>query len=259
MLSPWRILFLVGLFAAVFGPVMPCGNGQSLSDDPRLGSETGKLRYRISRGPAEEVEVPDVITLKNGKKLEAYFLNIYGDSFVFYVKETERSWLREVVSRSEIGAVDFHQYLDQDPVAPAKIEPATKQPALKDDFLSGTPGGSSRFRAKSTRSSTSRKMRRTTGRWSWKAPSASAWGATPVHMRFIGAGSTTCSRQAPSTIRNGCCFFPGCWRGKWTGTGPRRASSRPSSRTRPSCWIFRRSGTLSASGGPTWAPGPGPH
>ena len=38
MLSPWRILFLVGLFAAIFGPVMPCGNGQSLSDDPRLGS-----------------------------------------------------------------------------------------------------------------------------------------------------------------------------------------------------------------------------
>src|SRR6058998_3747000 len=98
MLS-FRRLLLVG---AVFILGIPRASAQSLGDDPRLGGETGKSRYRIARGPSEEVQVPDVITLKDGRKLEAYFLNIYGDSFVFYVKETERSWLREVASRSDI-------------------------------------------------------------------------------------------------------------------------------------------------------------
>lgn len=133
MLFLWRTVFLGGVF--VLG--VTSGSAQSLGDDPRLGGETGKFRYRITRRASEEVEVPDVITLKDGRKLEAYFLNIYRDSFVFYVKETERSWLREVASRSDIAAVDFHQYLEKDPVAPKKIAAAVKQPVPKDDFLSG--------------------------------------------------------------------------------------------------------------------------
>jgi hypothetical protein len=146
MLSPRRFSTLGALLGVVWISGLDRGRAQAPGDnkpgdDPRLGGETGKFRYRISRGPSEEVEVPDVITLKDGRKLEAYFLNIYGDSFVFYVKETERSWLREVVSRSDVAAVDFHQYLDEDPVAPKRIEAARKQPVAQDDFLSGVFAG----------------------------------------------------------------------------------------------------------------------
>ena len=83
------------------------------------------------------VGVPDVIRLKDGSEIEAYFLNVYRDWYVFYIKETETSWLREEVPRSEIASVEEYQYLDEDPLAPRKIVAARKQPAAKEDRLSG--------------------------------------------------------------------------------------------------------------------------
>jgi hypothetical protein len=77
------------------------------------------------------------LTLKGGQRVEAYFLNVYGDRLVYYVKETDRSWLREETLRSEVETIDFQQYLDKDPVAPRKVERARKQPARKLDLLSG--------------------------------------------------------------------------------------------------------------------------
>jgi hypothetical protein len=118
--------------------------------DPRLGGEMGRLRYRIARGPAEEIEAPDVLTLRDGRRIEAHFLNVYGDRLVFYVKQEERTWLREELYRSEVASVAFDQYLPEDPLLPRSIEPAEKQPAPKDDFLAGVfeaaKGRSARFK-----------------------------------------------------------------------------------------------------------------
>src|SRR5512145_2144400 len=74
-------------------------------DDPRLGGPRGRLRSRVVRAPGEVVEVPDVLTLKDGTSLEAYWLAAYGDRLVFFVKETEGSWLREEVSRADVAEV----------------------------------------------------------------------------------------------------------------------------------------------------------
>ena len=97
----------------------------------------GRLRSRIRRAPSEAVEIPDVITLKGGGKREAYFLSIYGDRIVYYVPETNRSWLKEEVQRSEVETIDFETYLPTDPLLPRKLERAAKQPVTKDDILSG--------------------------------------------------------------------------------------------------------------------------
>jgi hypothetical protein len=110
----------------------------SWKDNPRIGGAQGMLRYRIARAPYEFVETPDVVTLKDGTKLEAYFLQTYGDWFVFYVKETGQSWLKEEVPRALVARVDFDQYLERDPVEPRVIERAKKQPVPKDEILAGT-------------------------------------------------------------------------------------------------------------------------
>jgi hypothetical protein len=106
-------------------------------DDPRLGGPTGRLRYRIARGPDELVETPDVVTLKDGTQHEAYWLRAFGNRLVFYVKETETSWLREEVSRGDVAEVRFGEYLDRDPLETKPIEPARKQPVPKSDLLNG--------------------------------------------------------------------------------------------------------------------------
>jgi hypothetical protein len=146
-----RFLWVLGLvLGAGFLPAQEAAR----EPDPRLGGAKGRLRYRVVRGPAEEIEAPDVLTLKDGRKVEAYFLNVYGDWLVFYVKDDERSWLKEELPRSEVAAVDFDQYLPKDPLLPASIEAAAKQPVPKDDFLTGAfeaaKGRSARFQLKFT-------------------------------------------------------------------------------------------------------------
>ncbi|MGQ9589697.1 MAG: hypothetical protein ACUVYA_05310 [Planctomycetota bacterium] len=111
--------------------------------DPRLGGEKGKLRYRVARSPYERVQTPDVVVLKDGTELEAYFLEAYGDWFVFYVKETANSWLKEEIPRAYVEKVDFGQYLPRDPIEPPSIEPARKQPVPKEEVLAGVFEGSS--------------------------------------------------------------------------------------------------------------------
>jgi len=105
--------------------------------DPRVGGQPGRLRYRIVRSPAEDVPTPDVLTLDDGRKVEAYFLEPYGDWFVFYVKESGTSWLKEELPRSRVVSVNLHSYLPQDPIQPKRIEAAEKQPVPKDDILHG--------------------------------------------------------------------------------------------------------------------------
>ena len=129
------VLWVLAVLAC-WGPTF-AGDGSDYEQDPRTGGTRGRLRYRIARGPDEQVETPDVVSLKDGRTMEAYFLEVYGDWLVFYVKETERSWLKEEVPRSEVKGVEFHQYLDRDPLEPRTIERASKQPVLKDDILSG--------------------------------------------------------------------------------------------------------------------------
>lgn len=106
-------------------------------DHPRLGGAAGLLRSRITRHPAQEIQAPSVVTLKGGVRREAYFLSVYGERVVYYVKETDTSWLKEEVAREEIESIDFDEYLEKDPTLPRKIEPARKQPARKDDLLAG--------------------------------------------------------------------------------------------------------------------------
>jgi len=113
------------------------GQEEPSSSQPHLSGPSGSFRHRITRHPMEVVEIPDVITLKDGARIEAYFLNVYGDWYVFYVKETETSWLREELPRSEIASVEELQYLDRDPVSPRRIVAARKQPVPKEDLLSG--------------------------------------------------------------------------------------------------------------------------
>lgn len=111
--------------------------------DPRLGGEKGKLRYRVARSPYECVETPDVVVLKDGTELEAYFLEAYGDWLVFYVKETATSWVKEEIPRAYVEKIDFWQYLPRDPIEPPSIEPARKQPVPKEEVLAGVFEGAS--------------------------------------------------------------------------------------------------------------------
>lgn len=135
------IAFLLGLlggFVLPGGSVFSQAGGEDPSlRDPRLGGSRGRMRYRIARAPYEHVETPDVITLRGGIRLEAYFLEIYGSWLVFYVKETADSWLKEEVPRSEVASIEFDSYLDRDPVEPREIRRAAKQPVPKQEILSG--------------------------------------------------------------------------------------------------------------------------
>jgi hypothetical protein len=106
-------------------------------DDGRFADPRGQLRYRVARSPSEVPPVSDVLVFKSGAKVEAYFLEVYGDWLVYYVKESARSWIKEEVLRSDIESIDFHQFLERDPVEPKRIERAKKQPVPKDDILSG--------------------------------------------------------------------------------------------------------------------------
>jgi hypothetical protein len=135
-LNSKKIFGVLAVALAASAPLLP-QEESPYGDHPRLGGGVGSLRSKIVRGPSEEVQPPDVLTLKGGQRVEAYFLNVYGDRLVYYVKETDRSWLREETLRSEVETIDFQQYLDKDPVAPRKVERARKQPARKLDLLSG--------------------------------------------------------------------------------------------------------------------------
>jgi len=126
---------LSALAAAAAEPVPGSGH---------LYDASGRLRYRIARHSSEVVDVPDVITLKDGSKLEAYFLHVYRDWFVFYLKETETSWVREEIPRSEVKAVDAYQYLPEDPTSPRQIVAAAKQPVPKEAVLAGVFAAESR-------------------------------------------------------------------------------------------------------------------
>lgn len=110
--------------------------------DPRLGGAKGRLRYRVVRAPYELVETPDVVVLRDGTELEAYFLEAYGDWLVFYVKESANSWVKEEIPRSYVERIDFEQYLTRDPIEPPSIERARKQPVAKEEILSGAFEGS---------------------------------------------------------------------------------------------------------------------
>ncbi|MBI4607343.1 MAG: hypothetical protein HY721_35705 [Planctomycetes bacterium] len=133
-----RIAVVIGLAVggALFAGAARAGE-EPYGSHPRLGGRAGRSRSYISRHPSEAVPIPDVVTLKGGLRHEAYFLSVYGDRLVYYVLETDRSWLREEVAREEVEAIDFEQYLETNPVAPRKIEPARKQPVPKESILSG--------------------------------------------------------------------------------------------------------------------------
>ena len=140
MVDRARTLELLAIFVvtgSLFGGEAQADRADLTRQDPRLVDPRGQSRYRVVRSANEAVEVPDVVTLKNGVKLEAYFLQVYGSWLVFYVKETDRSWLKEEVPRSEVTGIEFHQYLERDPVEPKVIERAKKQPVRKEDVLSG--------------------------------------------------------------------------------------------------------------------------
>ena len=126
---------LLGLLATA-GSMLPADEADPLRD-PRLGGSPGRLRYRVVRSPTEEVPTPSVLTLDNGTRLEAYFLETYGDWFVFYVKEGGTSWLKEELPRARVTSVNLDSYLPQDPIQPKRIEAAEKQPVPKDDILHG--------------------------------------------------------------------------------------------------------------------------
>ncbi len=99
------------------------------------------FRSRIYRGLDEERPFPDVLVLKNSRKIEAYFLQAYGNRFVFYVKESERSWVREEIPRSAVSSVLYEQYLERDPTEPRLIRVARKQPVRKRNVLAGRFSG----------------------------------------------------------------------------------------------------------------------
>jgi hypothetical protein len=129
------VSLLLGLFA-ITGSTILADEADPLRD-PRLGGSPGRLRYRVVRSPTEEVPAPDVLTLDDGTRLEAYFLETYGDWFVFYVKEGGTSWLKEELPRKRVTSVNLQSYLPQDPIQPKRIEAAEKQPVPKDDILHG--------------------------------------------------------------------------------------------------------------------------
>ncbi len=97
-------------------------------------------RSRVRRGLYEETPVPDVLVLEDGRRVEAYFLQAYGDRFVYYEKEGDRVWGRAAIPRSHVRTVLRGEYLERDPVAPA-IRIGAKQPVRKSDVLSGSFSG----------------------------------------------------------------------------------------------------------------------
>ncbi len=113
------------------GPVRTYGGGVAPEEIPDA------FRSRIYRSSGEETPVPDVLVLKNGRKIEAYFLQAYANRLVFYFKENARSFVREEIPRSMVASVLYGQYLDRDPNEPRLIERARKQPVPKKDVLAG--------------------------------------------------------------------------------------------------------------------------
>ena len=98
-------------------------------------------RTRIFRRYDESVSVPDVLVLKSGGKIEAYFLEAYRDFFVFYTKESDFTWVRDTIDQSAVATVLREQYLPQDPSRTQKIRRARKQPVAKQSVMAGTHNG----------------------------------------------------------------------------------------------------------------------
>ena len=95
------------------------------------------FRSRIYRSPGEETPVPDVLVLKNGQKIEAYFLQAYTGRLVFYFKENARYFVREEIPRSKVASVLYEQYLEHDPTELRLIKRGRKQPVRKKNVLAG--------------------------------------------------------------------------------------------------------------------------
>lgn len=98
---------------------------------------TDGKRALISRGPDEVPPVPDVMTLKDGRRLEAYFLATYRHKVVYYLRVDERLWERHVIPNDQVAGIEKRQYLDEDPLAVPTVRRASKQPVPKGEILAG--------------------------------------------------------------------------------------------------------------------------
>ncbi len=95
------------------------------------------FRSRVYRNPGEETPIPDVLVLKNGLKIEAYFLQAYANRLVFYFRENGRSFVREEIPRSTVASVLYEQYVERDATESRLIKRSRKQPVRKRNVLSG--------------------------------------------------------------------------------------------------------------------------
>ncbi len=95
------------------------------------------FRSRVYRNPGEETPIPDVLVLKNGLKIEAYFLQAYANRLVFYFKENGRSFVREEIPRSKVASVLYEQYVERDSSEARLIKRSRKQPVRKKNVLAG--------------------------------------------------------------------------------------------------------------------------
>lgn len=108
----------------------------TVGQDADLGYRDGR-RAVVSRGPDEEIPIPDVLEMLDGTRLEAYFLAQYDERVVFFLRAGERLWHRHVVPASEVRSIDPGRHLERDPVGATVIRRATKQPVVKEDLLAG--------------------------------------------------------------------------------------------------------------------------
>ncbi len=93
-----------------------------------------------SRFEMKEFEVQpnsDVLVLKDGRRVEVYFLRAYGDELVFFVKHDDVTFARERLRRSDVRTVLLGESLERDPLAPPQIRRARKQPVVKRNILAG--------------------------------------------------------------------------------------------------------------------------
>jgi hypothetical protein len=114
------------------------------------GGAPAGTRYRMVQAPPGETETPDIIILRDGRRITAHFLQTQGSSFVYYAKEGQ-SWVKEEVARSRVATIQVAGGPEPPaPGTPPAIEPAAKQPTPRDDLLSGVfaaaKGRSARFK-----------------------------------------------------------------------------------------------------------------
>lgn len=138
-----RVLSIVILSFAVT-PLLPA-QASKTEDTYEDGVEPSRIpqsfRTRIFRRFDEGVSVPDVLILRNGVKIEAYFLEAYDEYFIFFEKESDFTWVRDSINQNAVQTVLREQYLPEDPSRTRKIRRARKQPVLKQSVVAGTYQG----------------------------------------------------------------------------------------------------------------------